>query len=126
MSIFRYLNVLKEKLELHMNLHQCDTFMHNGAPCHRLKLVSAFLPENQVKVLDWPGNSPNLNPIQNLWKLIKDRVADKHPTCFKSLENAIKVVWMKEISSDFCKQLTDSMPRQLHAVIKNRGGHTNY
>ena len=122
----RYLNVLKEKLELYMNVHQCDTFMHDDAPCHRSTLVSSFLQENQVKVLDWQGNSPDLNPIENLWKLKKDRVAEKHPTCLKSLENAIKVVWTKEISSDFFKQLTDSTPRRLQAVIGNRGGHTFY
>ena len=88
----RYLNVLKEKLELHMNVHHSDTFMFDGDTCHRSKLVSSFLQENQVKILDWPGNNLDLNPIENLWKLMKDRVADKHPTCLKSLENAIKIV----------------------------------
>ena len=42
----RYLNVSKKKLELHMNVHQCDTFIHNGRPCHRSKLVSSFLQKN--------------------------------------------------------------------------------
>ena len=66
-----------------MNVHQCDTFMHDDAPCYRSKLVNLFLQENQVKVLDWPGSSPDLNPTENLWKLMKDRVADKHSTCLK-------------------------------------------
>ena len=91
MNGYRYLNVLKEKLKLLMNIHQCDTFMHNGTPCHRSKLVSSFLQENQVKVLDCPGNSPHVHAIENLWKLMKDRVADKHPS-LKSLKNAIKFV----------------------------------
>ena len=60
------LNVLNKKLGLHINIHQCDTFMHNAALCHRSKLVSSFLQENQVKVLDWPGNSPDLSPKENL------------------------------------------------------------
>ena len=97
----RYLIVLKEKLELYMHLRQCDKFMGDGAPSQRSKLVSLFLQENQVKVLGWPGNSPDANLIENLLKLIKDRAADKHPTCLKSIENAIKIVWTKEISSDF-------------------------
>ena len=58
----RHLDVLKEKLRLHLNVHQCDTFMHDRAPCHRSKLVSSFLQENPVKVLDWSGSSPDLNP----------------------------------------------------------------
>ena len=85
-----------------MNVHQCGIFMHGGAPCHRSKVVSLFLQENRAKVLDCPGNSFDLNPIKNLWKLMKDMVADKHPPCLKSLENAIVVVWSKEISSKFC------------------------
>ena len=49
---------------------------------------------------------------------MKERVAKKHPNCLKSLENAIKVVWTIEISSDFCKRLTASMPRQGKQLLK--------
>ena len=122
----RYLNVLKEKLELYMNVHQCDTFMHDDAPCHRSKLVSSFLQENQVKVLDCSGNSLDLNPIENFWKLMKDRVVDKHSACLKVSKMPLKIVWTKEISSDFCKRITDSIPRRLQAVIENHAGHTKY
>ena len=31
----KYVKVLQEKLQLHMTVHQCDIFMHDGAPCHR-------------------------------------------------------------------------------------------
>ena len=86
-----YLNVLKEKLELHINVHQRDTFMHDSAPCHISKLLSSFLQKNQLKVLDWQGNNPDLNPIENLWKPMKVRVADKHATCLKSFENTLKL-----------------------------------
>ena len=109
-----------------MNVHQCDTFMHDDAPCYRSKLVNLFLQENQVKVLDWPGSSPDLNPTENLWKLMKDWGCRQAFYLFKSLENAVKVVWTKEIISDFCKRLTDGMPRQLQAVIENCEGHTKY
>ena len=57
---------------------------------------------------------------------MKARVANKHPTCLESFENAITVVCTKEINLDFCKRLTDIRSRPLQAVISNRGGHTKY
>ena len=62
----KYVNVLQEKLQLHMTVHQCDIFMHDGAPCHRSRVVKKFLREKIIRQLDWTGNSPDLNPIENL------------------------------------------------------------
>ena len=52
----KYLDLLKDKLEIHMNVHECNVFMHDGAPCHRAKSVKSFLREKNIDFLDWPGN----------------------------------------------------------------------
>ena len=41
-------------------------FQPDLAPCHSAKKVQKVLQENGIKVLKWPGNSPDLNPIENL------------------------------------------------------------
>lgn len=122
----RYLDLLKSKLNIHMAVHGCDTFMHDGAPCHRCKKVSGYLAEEKVDVLDWPGNSPDLNPIENLWTMMKNNVAERQPSSGEGLTQAIKEVWVTELSPDYCRTLVESMPRRLEAVIKNKGGHTKY
>jgi len=66
MNCPRYVEVLAEKLKIHLAVHNCTIFMQDCAPCHRSKVVKTFLAENRIKVLDWPGNSPYLNPIENL------------------------------------------------------------
>ena len=53
-----------------------------------------------MTTLDWPGNSPDLNPIQNFRAKIKDLVAEKKPSGGKALIETIKEVWVKEISAD--------------------------
>ena len=122
----KYVKVLQEKLRLHMTVHQCDIFMHDGAPCHRSRVVKKFWGEKNIRQLDWPGNSPDLNPIENLWMLLKNKVSVKQPTNAKSLVTAIKEIWTKKISAEYCKKLTESMPQRIEAVLRSRGGHTKY
>ena len=74
--------------------------------------------------MEWPGNSPDLNPIENLWCVMKNKVSEKHPTSLSALQLAIKEVWVKGISSDYCCKLIESMPCRLQEVIKNKEGHT--
>ena len=121
----KYDQLLSDKLQLHMQVHRCNIFMENGAPCHRSKLVTIFL-KKEVKVLDWPGNSPDLNPIENLWTVMKDKVVEKQPSSLPDLCRAIKEVWVKEISKEYCANLVNSMPRRIAAVIQSNGGHTKY
>ena len=71
-----------------------------------------------MQILDWPGNSPDLNPIENLWTVLKDKVCEKQPTNNKELEEAIEAVWMLELLAEYCRSLVESTPKRLEAVIK--------
>ena len=122
----KYLDLLKIKLELHMAVHKCSVFMQDGAPCHRAKIVTQFLKAQKINILDWPGNSADLNPIENVWTILKNKVFERQPTNAKMLEQAIKEMWVRDISPAYCRNLVESMPRRLEAVIKAKGGPTKY
>ena len=123
----KYVELLKNKFLLHMTVHSTAIFMYDGAPCNQSKIVKKFLGENHVTALDWHGNGPNLYPIKNLWAKMKDVVAEKQPSSGKVLIQTIKEVWLQEISADYCNSfIAASMPCQLQAIIKVKGGHTKY
>ena len=94
----KYLELQKNKLVLHMNVHRCHIFMQDGAPCHKSKIVINFLKSKKNRVLNWPGNSPDLNPIENLWVVLKKNASEQQPSSLlKHLENVIKTVWTRGI-----------------------------
>ena len=109
-----------------MRVQNCKIFMHDGAPCYRSQEMKKFLEQKRIQILVWQGNSPNINPIENLWNLMKNKVLEKHPSSLDALQTAIKEVWVREISANYCCKLVDSMPRRLQEVIKSKGSDTKY
>lgn len=102
-------------------------FKHDGAPCHRAQKITKFLAEKKVDILDWPGNSPDMNPIENVWEFLKSEVRMKAPTTKQELINILNDTWKHnpeiKIKIQSC---ISSMPRRVEAVLAAKGGHTKY
>ena len=83
--------------------------------------------KGRLQVMDWPSQSPDLNPIEHLWAYIKRnlRKRTKKPSSLNQLFDFILDEW-KAIPSQILVNLIDSMPRRIEAVIKNKGGHTKF
>ena len=102
-------------------------FQHDNDPKHTSKLVKEFLQNEGIKVLSWPAQSPDLNPIENCWNYLKRKLGsyETSPSGVLELWERIEVEWEK-IPVNFCKELVDSMPKRIAAVIAAKGGNTKY
>lgn len=101
-------------------------FQQDGAPCHTAQKCMKWFAGNNVKVLDWPGNSPDLNPIENLWSRLKKAVAAKRPSNKRGLIESIIASWYHIITAEHLAALVESMPRRCQAVIDAKGFPTRY
>lgn len=100
-------------------------YQQDNDPKHTSKLVKEWFRVNKVDVMPWPAQSPDLNPIENLWADVKQKVSEKKPSNVEALWNTVRDAW-QQIPLKRCQDLIDSMPRRCAAVIKNKGYSTKY
>ena len=86
-----------------------------------------FLRGKGVKFCQWPPQSPDLSPIENLWNRIKNIIAGRRHRVknVSMMEVALQEIW-PEIEGERLEKLNESMLRRLDACIKNKGGSTKY
>ena len=107
-----------------MENHRKTTFHQDSAPCHKAKKVMKFLENKKYDIIKWPGNSPDLNPIENAWNFMKERLKTLDMSSSTKLELAIKDLWKNGLTDDYFENLVKSMPNRLQMVINNKGHMT--
>ena len=86
-----------------MKMTGCKVFMQDGAPCHTARSITTWLKDSKVPVLDWVGQSCDLNPME--------------------ISRAWKILGRKK---EFLAALTYSMPSRVQAVVDAEGDVTKY
>ncbi len=68
-------------------------FQQDFIPTHTAKGTKSWFNDHGVTVLDWPANSPDLNPIENIWGIVKRKMRDTWHNNADDLKAAIKATW---------------------------------
>lgn len=123
----QYTRVIEHVLIPFMKTFHDDNviFQQDNAPCHVSRASTKFISEKNIRTLDWPANSPDLSPIENLWGLLKRKVARRSPQNKKDLKPILEEEWAK-ITPAYCKRLVRSMPKRLLELESKKGRKINY
>lgn len=100
-------------------------FQHDNDPKHTAGIIKNYLQNKNITVLKWHAQSPDINPIENLWAHVKQKMKDYSPSNEDELFQLLTQEWNK-IDNEFLYKLIESMPRRCQSVIQNKGYPTKY
>jgi DDE superfamily endonuclease len=131
MDAEQYCEILEEGLvesfeTLEMEEGECY-FQQDNDPKHTSKKAKKWFEDNDIQVISWPAQSPDINPIEHLWEPLKCQLCqyETPPKGVHALWDRVSEEWNK-ISPETCQNLIESMLRKIQAVIRAKGGHTKY
>ena len=130
-----YIDFIKEPLEpwhkkKDLSFRKNMIFMHDNAPSRAAKVTTKYLERGFArpgKIMRWPGYSPDLNPIANLWSILIRKIDSgrRQYTYKDDLWNAVLTA-AKEVSSDETESFTSSRDQRLFCLLNKNGKYIQY
>ena len=107
--------------------HQNDFWIlqEDNDPKHRSRLCTTWKAEHGINVLDWPSQSPDANPIENVWAWMKLKLRAKNVVTAADLTRELNSAW-RSLPRSYAEKLAESMPRRCQAIMDNNGDWTPY
>lgn len=128
MNQYYYLKILKQHLlssAEKLGIQQNFKFYHDNDPKHSARTVREWLLYNCPTCLKTPPQSPDINVIENVWSMLKTKVAERNVSNKNELKTVVVEEW-NSISPQYTQILVESMPKRLQAILDNKGGPTKY
>ena len=105
-----------------LRLHQSFVFQHDNDPKNTAKIMKEWFGD--INLLEWPSQSPDLNPTKNLCTELQRRVHAQSPKPLVELETYCLEEW-DNIPSQSCAKYCNDYKKRLLEVITNKS-HSIY
>lgn len=127
MDSIMYVRILRENVKSFARKLGLDDFIfqQDNDPKHTSRLALEFFDTSDIELLEWPAQSPDINPIEHLWAYMKQELKKCPPKNVNDLKNKLVIIW-NQIPITFCEKLVKSVPKRIEEVMRAKGGHTSY
>lgn len=108
-----------------MEYHPSMVFQHDNHPVHKSHIVKNYIRAKGWEILEWPARSPDLNPIENVWGLLKQKL---YRETFNSVEDMKDFIfkWWNSLKPGYFRNLYESMSDRCEKVIAYEGNTIPY
>ncbi|KAI0998322.1 hypothetical protein K3495_g9870 [Podosphaera aphanis] len=108
-------------------------FMHDNAPVHKAPPARDYLIAHEIQPISWPAYSPDLNPIENVWGMMKLYIQNVYPEFERGRQRSkaetrriTLEAWYNCTTEDKLRSLILSMSKRCEEVVKVQGGPNSY
>ena len=132
-NLLPFIDLLHEN-DIHNIVFQQDSASSHSSPVTQ-EWLKAAIQQHRFILMDFPPNSPDLNPIEHLWFKVKAELYRRYPDIIylkgsgkavrKELQNRLNKIWW-DIGEDILNKLIDNMPKRIETVLKVKGWYTEY
>ncbi|KAK6192104.1 hypothetical protein SNE40_003642 [Patella caerulea] len=118
-SVFYTEEILKKTLLPFINkrFHDGHRFQQDNDPKHTSRLAKTFMEDNNINWWCTPPESPDLNPIEMVWNMLKRYVSKNNPTTKEELCNYCQDFWYNVLTRDICNRFIDHMYKVVPVVV---------
>ncbi len=124
----KYIEILEHNMlpsRRHLFQGRPCIFQQDNAKPHSAHITKSWLRRKRVRVLDWPACSPDLFPIENVWRILKRKMRQRRPRTVAHLKTCLQEEWDK-ITPETLHHLVSSVPKRLLSVVKRNGNITKW